>query len=215
MEHLKIQTIQNARFFQGLCADTCAALADVCSSRELPKKSILFMEDSKGSSIFLLAEGKIQLHKATPDGNEVVIRTIGPGEVFAEVVLFEQDRYPVTATAMVKSVVFAFGKSDILRLLDRPEFRNDFIASLMSKQRYLAERVRYLTSYDVEQRFFVFIEEHYGGESVIDVDMSKRDLAAAIGTTPETLSRLTSRLQDEGKITWIGKKLTVVHWPVA
>lgn len=183
----------------------------LCTVTEIRKKDILFTEQSKGSSIFLLNDGAIQLQKTTPDGNEIAIRTIKPGEVFAEVILFERDRYPVTATAIQHSTVYAFSRTDILKLLKHEKFRNDFIRSLMEKMRYLAERVGYLTSYDVEQRFFMFLRDHYGKQPSITVDISKKDIAAAIGTTPETFSRLIKRLVDDGHIRWRSRKISITQ----
>ena len=89
-------------------------------------------------------------------------------------------------------------------LLVNDSFRNDFIAMLMRKQRYLTERILYLTSHDVEDRFFHFLVEQYGERDLYHMEMNKKDLAAAIGTIPETVSRLIKRLEAEGKISWDG-----------
>jgi CRP-like cAMP-binding protein len=196
------EIIHKSPFFAGLSREQSQDLANITSQQSLAKREILFHEATNGSLIFLLESGCIQLSKMSPDGNELVIRTIKPGEVFAEVILFEKQSYPVTATSITPSTVLAFDKRDILHLLDKAEFRNKFIASLMQKQRYLAERVRYLTSYDVEQRFFLFLREHYGEHQQISVSMSKKDLAASIGATPETFSRLIKRLKDQDIIDW-------------
>jgi CRP/FNR family transcriptional regulator len=71
---------------------------------------------------------------------------------------------------------------------------------LMRKQRYLTEKIRYLTMHDVDDRFFQFLHEHYGDSSKINLNFSKKDIASAIGTTPETFSRLLNRLTVEGRI---------------
>jgi CRP-like cAMP-binding protein len=209
MKNNAIQAIQGSTFFQGLSVTAAEELASLCRRDEFRKRDIIFSENTKGDLIYLLTEGAVQLQKTTLDGNEIVIRTVKPGEIFAEVILFEQDRYPVTAAALVPSTVYCFNRKDILGLLEHSDFRNDFIKNLMQKMRYLAERVRYLTSYDVEQRFFMFLREHYGENSVITPDIPKKDLAAAIGSTPETFSRLTKRLQDTGAITWEGKSIEI------
>jgi len=79
----------------------------------------------------------------------------------------------------------------------------------MKKQRYLAGRILYLTSFDVEERFFRFLIEHYGTGGTYSVDMAKKDMASAIGTIPETFSRLINRLRGLGVIAWEGQTLTV------
>ena len=111
MKHDAIQAIQSSAFFQGLSASACQDLASLSKKQEFRKKDIIFSENTKGDYIYLLAEGTIQLQKTTMDGSEIVIRTIKKDEVFAEVILFEQDRYPVTATCVSNSTVYAFNKA--------------------------------------------------------------------------------------------------------
>ena len=201
--------LSRAEFFRGLPPSACARLARLSRERSIQKRETLFIEGARGRHIFFLVEGGIVLHKTSPDGTEIVIRTVRPGETFAEVILFEQDRYPVTATALLRSRVLEFARTDFLDLLEERRFRNDFIASLMQKQRYLAERVRYLTACDVEQRLFLYLKEQFGEFSSVSLALSKKDVAAAIGATPETLSRLLQRLRREGTLQWSGRTLSV------
>jgi len=209
VNYVTLQAIKNARSFDGLEERGYSQLAEAARRLDLKKREVLFAEGEQGKALFLLVDGCVQLTKVTPDGNEVVIRTIKEGEIFAEVILFEGNMYPVTATATTASRVLSFARQNILRLLDQPAFRNDFIASLMRKQRYLADRVRYLTSYDVGQRFLLFLRDHYGESDEVTVDLSKKDLAAAIGATPETLSRLIKRLENEELLEWRDKTIAV------
>ncbi len=209
MNSRTVDTIRKASFFAGLSDRQCSDLSRITCRRTLGKRETLFLEETTGSSIFLLDSGCVQLSKVSQGGDDIVIRTVKPGEVFAEVILFERPSYPVTAVAVAPSEVLAFDRRDIRHLLRNAEFRDAFISSLMRKQRYLAERVRYLTSYDVEQRFFLFLREHYGESQRITVEISKKDIAAAIGATPETFSRLIKRLKDQGAIVWQGNIIEV------
>jgi len=200
--HRIIRLLQAAPFFGGLSEAACARLAGVCRTRELTRCETLFHEDMPGKSVFLLVSGALTLEKITADGTAVVVKTVRPGEVFAEVILFEENRYPVSARALQTSEVLAMPRSSLRQLLADPGFRDDFIAMLMRKQRYLAERVRYLTTYDVEERFLRFLMDHHGHATRIRPELSKKDVAAAIGATPETFSRLLQRMRKSGKLTW-------------
>jgi CRP/FNR family transcriptional regulator len=199
--------LAQTHFFQGLGDEGRRALAEVAIPRSVRKRDVLFREGDEGHSLYLLNRGRIQLVKRAPDDAEVVIKTVKAGETFAEIVLFESQRYPVTAVALTECMIFLFPKRDIRRLLAREDFRDDFLAMLMRRQRFLAERIVELTSTDVEARFARFVLEHYGDRPSIEMDLSKKDVAAAIGTTPETLSRLLNRLETQGRIAWKGKLL--------
>jgi CRP/FNR family transcriptional regulator len=202
---VKINTylmIKQARFFEGISRTSREALAALCLPWERPKKAVLFREGDPGEAMFLLARGRIGLHKSTPDGHEVVIKVIKPGEVFAEVILFEEKSYPVTAVALTDVLVFRLCRRDLLGLLRQEDFRNDFIAVLLRKQRYLTEKIRQLTSQDVEERLRAFLREQYGEREQIATDINKKQLAAAISATPETLSRLLQQLKRRKRLTW-------------
>ena len=66
-----------------------------------------------------------------------------------------------------------------------------------------------LPIYDVEERFFRFLNEHYGRKNSYTISISKKDLAAAIGTIPETFSRLIQRLTRRGILRWEGNSLEI------
>ena len=73
---------------------------------------------------------------------------------------------------------------------------------LLRKQRYLADRIQQLTSQDVEQRLRAFLLEQYGKKEQIRVEINKKQLAAAIDATPETLSRLLQGLKRRKCLVW-------------
>lgn len=203
------KAISGSGYFQGLPEDACVRLAGVSHARDLGKGDVLFHEQARGTAIFLMLSGCVQLHKTAPDGVDRVIRIVRPGDVFAEVILFEEDHYPVTATALTRARVLAMDRHRIVALLDHRQFRDAFIGLLLRRQRYLAERIRYLTSYDVETRFFRFLKENYGMAERIVLDLAKKDIAASIGSSPETLSRLIQKLQAAGHMRISGKHLRI------
>lgn len=198
------EILARCEYFKGLSETGRTILAQVCCPETVARREILFMEGAKGRSCFVLAGGAIQLVKTSGAGREVVIRTVEPGEIFAEVVLFEQDAYPVTAVALRRSEVLRIPREEFRRLLGDAAFRTEFVAGLMRKLRYLTARILTLTSCEVDERFFLFLAEQYGRREEYTIQLRKKELAAAIGVTPETLSRLLLRLRRQGRITWKG-----------
>jgi CRP/FNR family transcriptional regulator len=196
------RTLEQTRFFEGISPSSKEALSRLCMTYERPKHAVLFREGEPGEAMYLLARGRISLHKLSPDGRETVIKVLKPGEVFAEVILFEQKFYPVTALALTEILVFRLLRRDLLGLLRQEDFRNDFIAMLLRKQRYLADRIQQLTSQDVEQRLRAFLHEQYGEREQIHAEINKKQLASAIGATPETLSRLLQELKRRKCLVW-------------
>ncbi len=201
--------LSEADFFKNLPAASLEQLAQICMTKEVKKRETIFLEGSRGGLFYQLVSGKVQLYRLSEQGREVAIKVVQPGEVFGEVVLFERDRYPVCASALTDCELIAIPSIEFACLLENQEFRNDFISMLMKKQRYLTDRIMYLTSSDAENRFFSFLIEHYGVSEEYEIGMSKRDISTAIGVTPETLSRLLNRLTQAKIIDWSGKRLKV------
>jgi CRP-like cAMP-binding protein len=201
--------LRQTEFFKDISEKSVTSLAGICIPKTVEKRAFVFLEGQEGHSMYILAEGAVQLFKSTPEGREVVIKTMKPGEIFGEVILFEQAAYPVSAVALRRSVLLRVPKVQIDCLLAADSFRRDFIGMLMRKQRYLTERILFLTSHDVEERFFLFLEEQYGRREEYTITLSKRDFAAAIGTIPETFSRLLLRLREQGILRWEGRTLTL------
>jgi len=168
---------------------------------------MLFTEGDTGHSMYLQAEGVVQLFKSSADGKEVVIKLVRPGEIFAEVILFERDTFPVSACALTPAQVYLLPKKQFDCLLVEEGFRRDFIAMLLARQRFLAEQIYRLSALDVEQRLFHFLRDQYGEREEYAIDISKRDVAAAIDALPETLSRLLLKLRDQGTLSWDGENL--------
>jgi CRP-like cAMP-binding protein len=201
--------LEHSDFFRSLSTARRGAIAAICIQKTLRKREMLFHEGDTGHSMYLMAQGAVQLFKTSADGKEVVIKLVRPGEIFGEVVLFQEDRFPVSACALTAVQVYLLPRRQFDLLLDEEQFRREFIGMLLAKQRFLAEQIFRLSALDVEQRFFHFLREQYGEREEYLVDVTKRDVAAAIDALPETLSRLLLKLKEEGVIQWEGESLRV------
>jgi len=126
--------------FPSLSEQSLAMIAKQCRLVKHPRNGILFLEGDTGTGFYALSSGTVKIYKTSPAGQETVLRLQGPGSIFAEVILFESDVYPVSAAAMTPVSAVLIPREHFLGLLDEPRFRNEFIATLMHKQRYLTDR---------------------------------------------------------------------------
>ncbi|MDY6935315.1 MAG: Crp/Fnr family transcriptional regulator [Spirochaetota bacterium] len=203
--------MKKTEFFRDISLSARGEIAKQGSIISISRNEILFLEEDVGSTFYILAEGSVKLYKAAPDGREITIRLVKPNEVFAETILFENNCYPVSAVAVTDASLFAIQRFSFYVLLDQSDFRNEFIAILMKRMRYLTNRILYLTSYDVEERFFMFLVDRYGKKDSYDIKLSKKDIASVIGTIPETFSRLILRLKKRGVLEWEGSTLNILN----
>jgi len=195
-----------AELFRGLPEPERLAVAAVSVPRDVARGGYVFHEGQKADAVYVLYSGSVQLVKCGDKGRDVVIRTVKPGEIFAEAVLFERDNYPVSGVALKASTLIRLGRSDFLKILDSRDFRNSFLASLMGRLRYLTSQLFRFSVYDVETRFCLFLSEQYGKKEEYVLPISKKAIAAAIGATPETLSRMVLKMKKRG-MTWKGRSI--------
>ena len=202
-------TLMKTALFRGLGEESLKRLTDGSRRLEIARGEHLFFEGDEGRDLFVLEEGGVRLYKLAEDGQDTTVKLINPLEAFAEVAFFDNGEYPVSAVATKYSVAWAISGSTFEAMLEDRSFRGEFISTIIGRLRYLSQRIHYLTAYDVEMRFFRFLYEQCGAVEKCTVDMPKKEIAASIGTIPETLSRLILRLRDRGDIVWKGSVITV------
>ncbi len=196
-------------FFSDLSRKSVQKLETAESTRVVPADGIIFLEGEEGTEVFRLLSGSVRLFRSTPDGREVTIHLVAPGELFAEIVLFERDTYPVSAVATEQSRLAVIARRRIRTLLDDADFRDEFMKNIIGKMRFLSQQLYVLATMDVRQRLIRFLEVRYGRRPVIESELNKQETAAAISVRPETLSRALAGLQTEGLLTWKGREISV------
>lgn len=189
-------------FFTEMSAESLDLLETAQTRRSIAPGTVLFLEGEEGHTFYRLVAGSIRLFRSTPDGREVTIHMVRPGDLFAEIVLFERDTYPVSAIALEPSTVSVIRRERVQELLADSAFRDEFLRNLVGKMRFLSQQLYVLATMDVRARLLRFLEVRYGRKQRIQADLNKQETAAAISVRPETLSRALAALKDEELLTW-------------
>jgi CRP/FNR family transcriptional regulator len=203
--------LKQTDFFKGVTARSRKLLSEILIPKTVKKGSVLFNEGEKGYAVYICGSGNIQLVSHNRSGKETVIKMISSGEMFAEVILFEFDTYPVTAVALSRSTVYLLPKHQFLCLLEDSDFRSDFITNLMKKLRYLAQQIVDISTLSVEERFLKYILSQNSVDDEYIMPISKKEIASAIGTNPETLSRVFASLKNNKIISIEGRKINFLR----
>jgi CRP-like cAMP-binding protein len=122
---------KQTELFRGMSEESLSLLAAKGRQRGFGQGDTLFVEGSKGSEFFLLMEGDVRLYKTSPDGQEIALRIIRPGEIFAEVVIFQDTSYPASAVALSAGSVLAITGCLSPKLLDEKGSATKFQRMLM------------------------------------------------------------------------------------
>jgi CRP/FNR family transcriptional regulator, dissimilatory nitrate respiration regulator len=206
-------SLRRAAIFNGLPEGDLARIAGYASSIRLAKNEVLFHEGDAVIGFFVLIRGSIQAYRTSPDGKEQMIHLFHPGDSFAEPAIAGLPGYPASARALRESEVVLIPRKPFLQhQREQSDLAWRMLSSLSRHLNSLVTAIDSFKSRDAETRLLHWILRHCpaGEESVeIELQVSKSTLAAELGTRQETLSRIFSKLKNEGLLEVRGRMLTV------
>jgi CRP/FNR family transcriptional regulator len=209
-------TLRSCQLFAGLPPQDLGNIAAVTVIKSLAKGDYLFHEGDSASGFYIIQRGSVNVHRVTAAGKEQIIHIFRTGESFAEVALATEKGYPADARALEPTQVLLVQKSGILALLrPQPELALRMLGSMSSHLRVLVGQLEDLTLKDVETRLANWLVKRCpnpGSEQSarIDLTMTKRMLAAELGTVSETFSRTLAIFREQKLLTVKGKTIVVL-----
>lgn len=210
-----INTLRTCQLFAGSPLEDLRNIADISMVKSLEKDEYLFREGRPSQGFYLVQQGAINVHRVSATGKEQVIHVFRAGESFAEATLATDTGYPGDARALESSQVLLVKKREFVELLKRqPELALRMLASTSQHLRVLVGLVEDLAMKDVETRLANWLVKRCPSPEsqqphAIELTMTKRVLAAELGTVSETLSRTLAKFREQKLITVRGKAVTI------
>jgi CRP/FNR family transcriptional regulator len=171
---------------------------------EYAKNEHMFHAGDQARYFYAMLEGACKLYRVTSDGEEFVIHIQRAGELVAEAAMFDIQRYPASCIAIENSRVLRFSaKGFVAALLDHPEIGIDLMHAYSKRLRSFVTALEDLTLRDVKSRLARYMLDNSrfrDGRAHCTLPCSKKELAALLGTIPETLSRTLRDLKSAGAI---------------
>src|ERR1041384_8082471 len=209
-------TLRGCQLFAGLPPADLNTIAALVASKPLEKGDYLFHEGDASHGFYLVQKGAINVHRVNAVGKEQVIHIFRAGESFAEATLATERGYPADARAVESSLVLLVHKPDFLALRRRqPELALRMLGSMSLHLRVLVGQIEDLSLKNVETRLANWLvnrcPDPEGQRPVpIQLTMTKRILAAEVGTVSETFSRMLAKFREQKLLSVKGKTITVL-----
>jgi CRP-like cAMP-binding protein len=212
----------DAPFLRGLSRDELRLVAELAGRRSLRPRQVLFREGESAAALYVMQRGRVKLTQSDVEGREVIVRIVGPGGLLAAVSAFADTNYPATAQAVGPATVLAWPREALPDLFRRvPALALNALEIVSERLREMQERVRELATQRVSQRIaraLLRLVRQAGRQAddgvLIDLPLSRRDLAELSGTTLFTVSRVLSEWEAAGTVR-IGRQKVVVRSPHA
>jgi CRP/FNR family transcriptional regulator len=209
--------IRACRLWREASDDAIDAIAGQAEIREVARGESLAREGEIAESFGVLVAGTARVFHLGADGRRITFEELGPGDAPGAVAALAGGRYPANIEASTDATIAWLPRESLYSMLaEEPAVARSLIAGLASKVVNFTSVVQTL-SLDVPSRLarYLFQRSLAGGVTTavglrVDLGMPKGELATALGTVPETLSRAFAKLRDDGVLDMHGRTV-IVH----
>lgn len=168
------------------------------------KGDIIYNAGDQSDSLYIVNKGRIRIYRLAETGKELLVRLLNPGDFTGELALFNENLHESYAEAMAESQVCMIKRSDLQELLLKyPSIALKILEEFSNRLEQAEKQTARFVTEKVETRLALFLAEclESGSSSnEFNLPMSRKDLASFLGTTPETVSRKLSFLEEAGYI---------------
>ena len=182
------------------------------------KGQTLFYEGTRPMGLFCINTGKVKVYKISSEGKEQILKLAKPGDFLGYRALISEEFYNSSATVIEEGAICYIPKTDFLNLLNsNPQFFRRMAKQVAHELGTMEQKLVTIAQKSVRERLaatLLMLKETYGMEGdesdLIDIALSREDLANIIGTATETVIRLLSDFKNQQLISLQGKKIKVL-----
>jgi len=197
-------------------------IAQLAVPRRFESGQAVFREGDASDTCYVVRDGRARAIRTHGDGRTITLATFGPGDIFGELAMFEDERRSATVEAIEPTSVVGVLGPDMRRLMnEHPEIAARLVIALGRRLREMNERLSRQSFQTVQSRVAVVLsqlveQEIAAGKGASDVlvTATQADLAQLAGSSRESASRFLAVLERAGVISQ-GRGRLVVHNPRA
>jgi CRP-like cAMP-binding protein len=191
------------------------AIAAVAKPRRYAKDEVVFYADESGDVFCLIREGQVKVTMISPEGKEIILSLLGPGDFFGEMALLDDEPRSATVVATEPLELMTIWRKDFLQILSENfDITKKVLAEISQRLRMASSRIESLATMDVYgrlARFFLDLAKDQGkmldNGYVAVTRPTHQAIANMIGTSRETVSRLIHDLMRQNLLISEGKTI--------
>lgn len=217
-----IALLRRVPVFADLAEDDLSQVAAVAVPRTFVAGEVVFREGDQSDTCYVVRSGRTRAVREHADGRQLTLANFGPGDIFGELAMFDDERRSATVETLEETEAIAILGADMRRLLrEHPELAVKLIAALGRRLRLMNDRLARQSFQTVQSRVaavlsqLVTAAQHEGaGERDVLITATQSDLAQLAGSSRESASRFLAVLERAG-IIGQGRGKLIVHDPSA
>lgn len=210
--------VKGSSHFADLNEEELVKLSSHKSCVGYKKGQTLFYEGTRPMGIFCINRGKVKVYKMGSNGREQILFIAQPGDFLGYRSMLSEEFYGASATVIEPAAICFIPKSDFISILNsNPTFFRKLLQAVCHELGVMEDKLAQIAQKSVRERLastILMLKETYGmegeGSDVIDIALSREDLANIVGTATETVIRLLSEFKSDGMIALEGKRIKVL-----
>jgi CRP/FNR family transcriptional regulator len=208
--------------FEQLGPAELTAVAAVAAPRRFAAGETVFREGDASNSCYVVRDGHARAIREHPDGRQITLASFGPGDIFGELAMFDDERRSTTVEAIDELDVLGIRGQDMRRLMrEHAEIAVKLAVSLVRRLRRTNERLARQSFLTVQSRVAAALVQlveqarrEGAGARDVRITATQADLAKLAGSSRESASRFLAALERAGVISQGRGRLTI-HDPSA
>ncbi len=198
--------LEKIPMFSALGRNYLDELQDHVHIKHYTKESIVFYEGDQSDYLHILMGGSVKLYKTSPKGNQIQINRFSAPSLIAEFACFEKEPFPATCEFVTDGAIGMLHYDKLYEYLHRPEFSLELIKSLTGKISLLSALVHKETILSSEAK----VADLMLKKVTIFNRLKNNEIASILNLTPETFSRILTKLKKEEIIKIENHKLQIL-----
>jgi CRP-like cAMP-binding protein len=179
------------------------------------KAQQFIIEGAPIQGLYFIYKGKVKTVKTGIYGREQIVRLTKEGDTVGFRGFGTSKRYLIGAYALEDTVLCNFSNEDMLEILHNiPEFTFDLMLFYAEELNKSENNIRKIAQMNVRERVIdtlLYIHRKFGQTNgIIELDLTRKEIADFAGTTDEQVIRVISSLKKEALIKTVGKKIGIL-----
>ena len=212
-----VSLLASVPVFETLAPDDLERVAQVAVPRRFSPAQVIFREGDESDTCYVVADGHARALRGHGDGRTIALARFGPGDIFGELAMFDDERRSATVEALDDLTALAILGADFRRLLrEHPDIAVKLVISLGRRLRAANERLARQSFQTVQSRVASVLtglveqaRAEGAGDGDVLVTATQSEVAQLAGSSRESASRFLAVLERAGVVTQGRGKLTV------
>ena len=216
-----LEALRSTQVFGSLDPTALTELAAVCVARSYRRDQFLWYQGDPGDHLVVIVDGLVKITVASERGDEMVLATVGNGDVLGELSVIDQGPRSASAVAVQATTALVVNRTALLAAMQQsPALLDALLRTLGAMLRRLTEQTTDLVFLDLGGRIAKLLVQRAERQSddpsrrlAVDLHLTQTELAQMVGASRPAVNRVLQGLVGRGVIKVDGRTIEIVDAP--